>query len=140
MLGVGAQDSAGGWHGTLYLRGGGDPTFGSRSFDRYAYGTGATMQQLVQDLKNQWGINSVQGAIVGDESYFDSRRGTPPYGFQAASDVEGLLSALSYDRGLADEQGTAFQRSAGAVRRPAVCQRAAGGWRRGSGPDESLQR
>src|ERR1700704_4049997 len=38
------------WHGNLYLRGGGDPTFGSRSFDHFAYNSGATMQQLVQNL------------------------------------------------------------------------------------------
>jgi serine-type D-Ala-D-Ala carboxypeptidase/endopeptidase (penicillin-binding protein 4) len=109
VLGVGSFDAAGAWHGTLYLKGGGDPTFGSRSFDRFAYGTGATIQQLVGNLIRATGITSIDGAIVGDESHFDSLRGTAPYGFQASTDVEGLLSALSYDRGLANEQGTAFQ-------------------------------
>ena len=51
----------------------------------------------------------MHGAIVGDESYFDSKRGTPATGYGLSSDVEGELSALIYDRGLADEQGTAFQ-------------------------------
>jgi D-alanyl-D-alanine carboxypeptidase/D-alanyl-D-alanine-endopeptidase (penicillin-binding protein 4) len=109
VLGVGSFDSGGGWHGILYLRGGGDPTFGSKSFDHYAYGSGATMQRLVRNLISQTGITSVNGAIVGDESYFDSLRGTPPYGYQRSTDVEGVLSALVYDRGLANEQGTAFQ-------------------------------
>ncbi|MGI8863045.1 MAG: D-alanyl-D-alanine carboxypeptidase/D-alanyl-D-alanine endopeptidase [Solirubrobacteraceae bacterium] len=109
ILGSGAFDGTGGWHGTLYLRGGGDPTFGSASFDNFAYGTGATMQRLVSTLIHQSGITSVNGPIVGDESYFDSLRGTPPTRFRVSSDVEGLLSALAYDRGLADEQGTAFQ-------------------------------
>jgi D-alanyl-D-alanine carboxypeptidase/D-alanyl-D-alanine-endopeptidase (penicillin-binding protein 4) len=109
ILGSGTIDAHGGFHGTLYLRGGGDPTFGSSSYDNFAYGTGATMQRLVANLVRQSGITSVHGAIVGDESYFDSLRGTPPTGFQLSSEVEGLLSGLAYDRGLADQQGTAFQ-------------------------------
>jgi len=109
ILGSGAFDSTGGWNGTLYLKGGGDPTFGSASYDNFAYGTGATMQRLVASLIRQSGITSVHGPIVGDESYFDSLRGTPATGFRVSSDVEGLLSGLAYDRGLADEQGTAFQ-------------------------------
>lgn len=129
IYGSGATDISGGWHGTLYLRGGGDPTFGSSSYDSFAYGTGATMQRLAADLVRQTGINSVHGSIVGDESYFDSLRGTPPTGFQVSSEVEGLLSSLAYDRGLADEQGTSFQtrpalfaaqRLAGALRRAGV--------------------
>jgi D-alanyl-D-alanine carboxypeptidase/D-alanyl-D-alanine-endopeptidase (penicillin-binding protein 4) len=109
VVGVGGLAPGGVWHGTLYLRGGGDPTFGSKSFDHLAYGTGATMQQLVANLIRETGIRSIAGRIVGDESYFDSLRGTPPYGFQPSADVEGLLSALIYDRGLADPQGSAFQ-------------------------------
>ena len=50
VLGSGSLDAVGGWHGTLYLRGGGDPTFGSASYDRFAYGAGATMQRLVANL------------------------------------------------------------------------------------------
>ncbi len=109
IFGAGTTDPTGGWHGSLYLKGGGDPTFGSSSYDNFAYGTGATMQRLVANLVRQAGISSVHGSIVGDESYFDSLRGTPPTGFQASSDLEGLLSSLAYDRGLADEQGTSFQ-------------------------------
>ncbi len=98
------------WNGRLYLRGGGDPTFGSAGYDKFAYGTGATLQKLVTNLLRATGIRSVHGAIVGDESYFDSRRGTPATGYAAGSYVEGQLSALIYDRGFADPQGTAFQR------------------------------
>jgi len=110
VLAVGTFDLGGGFHGTLYLKGGGDPTFGSRSFDHTAYGTGATMQQLVANLVRATGITSISGRIVGDESYFDSLRGTPPYGYQASSWIEGELSALVYNRGLATPAGTAFQR------------------------------
>jgi serine-type D-Ala-D-Ala carboxypeptidase/endopeptidase (penicillin-binding protein 4) len=108
VLGTGSQ-AGHTWYGTIYLKGGGDPTFGSQSFDRYAYGSGATMQQLVTNLIDDTGITAIRGRIVGDESYFDSDRGTPPYGFRASTDIEGELSALAYDRGLANPQGTAFQ-------------------------------
>jgi len=109
VLGRGSLDRHGGWHGTLFLRGGGDPTFGSASYDRYAYGTGATMQRLVSNLIKRTGIRAVYGRVVGDETYFDSLRGTAPTGFHVSYYLEGLLSALAYDRGLANEQGSAFQ-------------------------------
>jgi D-alanyl-D-alanine carboxypeptidase/D-alanyl-D-alanine-endopeptidase (penicillin-binding protein 4) len=108
ILGVG-QVSGGVWSGTLYLRGGGDPTFGSASYDRYAYGTGATIQTLVANLVRQSGIKAVSGRIIGDESYFDGNRGTVATGNALSTDVEGELSGLAYDRGFADEQGSAFQ-------------------------------
>jgi serine-type D-Ala-D-Ala carboxypeptidase/endopeptidase (penicillin-binding protein 4) len=109
VLGLGQLGAGGAWHGTLFLKGGGDPTLGSKSFDHFAYGTGATMQRLVANLIHAAGIRSISGQIVGDESHFDSLRGTPPYGYQPATDVEGVMSALIYNRGLADPQGTAFQ-------------------------------
>jgi D-alanyl-D-alanine carboxypeptidase/D-alanyl-D-alanine-endopeptidase (penicillin-binding protein 4) len=108
VLGIGSQTGPA-WHGTIFLKGGGDPTFGSQSYDHYAYGGGATMEQLVANLVRKTGITSIKGRIVGDESYFDSYRGTPPYGFRASTDIEGKLSALAYNRGLANPQGTAFQ-------------------------------
>jgi D-alanyl-D-alanine carboxypeptidase/D-alanyl-D-alanine-endopeptidase (penicillin-binding protein 4) len=107
---VGSVDSSGAWNGTLYLVGGGDPTFGSSSFDRTWYGAGATMQRLVSNLVKATGIKSVHGAIVGDESYFDSRRGTPSTGYHAyIPDVEGELTALAYNRGFADLYGNVGQ-------------------------------
>jgi D-alanyl-D-alanine carboxypeptidase/D-alanyl-D-alanine-endopeptidase (penicillin-binding protein 4) len=99
ILGSGWRGPLGAWHGTLYLRGGGDPTFGSASFDQSAYGTGATMQQLVATLRRA-GITGVYGRIVGDESLFDALRGTAPYGYAFALDIGGSLSALAYNRGL----------------------------------------
>jgi D-alanyl-D-alanine carboxypeptidase/D-alanyl-D-alanine-endopeptidase (penicillin-binding protein 4) len=110
VLGTGAVDPDGVWHGALYLKGGGDPTFGSAAFDRSAYGTGGTVEQLVSNLVRNTGITSVQGQIVGDESYFDSLRGTPPTGFGADMvDVEGLLSGLAFNRGFANFDGTVGQ-------------------------------
>jgi serine-type D-Ala-D-Ala carboxypeptidase/endopeptidase (penicillin-binding protein 4) len=107
VFGQGTLDSRGRWRGTLYLKGGGDPTFGSASFDHFAYGAGATIQRLVANLVRTTGITSVQGRVIGDESYFDSLRGTPATGFRFSTDVEGSLSALVYNRGLIN-QGTAY--------------------------------
>lgn len=111
ILGVGSRDPDGVWDGTLYLRGGGDPTFGSVGFDQSWYGTatGTTMRTLIGALLRATGITAVNGRIVGDESFWDSLRGTPATGFGRNSEVEGELSALEYDRGFTNNQGTAFQ-------------------------------
>jgi serine-type D-Ala-D-Ala carboxypeptidase/endopeptidase (penicillin-binding protein 4) len=109
VLGVGSWGAGGVWNGSLYLRGGGDPTFGSVGFDRDWYGTGATMHALTVNLLRATGIKAITGRIVGDASYFDSARGTPATGFAPDLEVEGELSALAYDRGFANFQGTAFQ-------------------------------
>lgn len=113
VLGVGQMHS-GTFTGTLYLRGGGDPTFGSTTFDQANYGgAGATVQRLVTDLVNATGIRALDGGIVADESRFDSLRGTPATGYAPANEVEGELSALAFNRGW-DAAGTAF------VRHPAL--------------------
>ncbi len=109
VLGVGSPDPSGVWNGTLYLRGGGDPTFGAVGFDRAWYGSGTTVRRLIGTLLHATGLTGVHGRIVGDESYFDSRRGTPATGFRRSFDVEGELSALAFDRGFANLHGTAFQ-------------------------------
>jgi D-alanyl-D-alanine carboxypeptidase/D-alanyl-D-alanine-endopeptidase (penicillin-binding protein 4) len=101
--GDGLQSANGTFTGTLYIRGGGDPTFGAAGFDRSAYGTGATVQRLVADLVSSTGIRALKGAVVGDESYFDSARGTPATGYRFSPDVEGSLSALVYNRGLVNQ-------------------------------------
>ncbi len=109
VLGTGTVGPGGAWRGTLYLKGGGDPTFGSESFDRSTYGTGATVQRLVASLLRATHVKSIRGEIVGDESDLDSLRGTPYSGYQPSGYTEGLLSGLAYDRGFVDEQQTAFQ-------------------------------
>lgn len=94
--------------GTLYLRGGGDPTFGSAWFDRANYGTGATVQQLAANFVRATGIRALQGKLVADETPFDPNRGTPATGNQPSTDVEGELSALAYDRGWESADGSTF--------------------------------
>lgn len=109
VLGVGRLDPDGTWQGDLYLRGGGDPTFGSRRFALGSYGTGASVQTLAARIE-AYGIRRVEGAIVGDESRFDALRGGPDSGFGISIYV-GPLSALSYDRNLSPN---------GFLRRPAL--------------------
>ncbi|HEV3055809.1 MAG TPA: D-alanyl-D-alanine carboxypeptidase/D-alanyl-D-alanine-endopeptidase [Solirubrobacteraceae bacterium] len=106
---TGALDSTGTWHGTLYLRGGGDPTFGARGFDRYYYGAGATMQRLVANLLRTTPIKALVGQIVGDEHYFDSVRGTVATSYAPSGFLEGLLSGLAYDRGFTNVTESTFQ-------------------------------
>jgi D-alanyl-D-alanine carboxypeptidase/D-alanyl-D-alanine-endopeptidase (penicillin-binding protein 4) len=106
VLGSGSQQGST-FTGTLYVRGGGDPTFGSAAFDRANYGTGATMQSLV-DAFAASGITAVKGNIVADETMFDGDRGTPATGNQPSLDVEGELSSLAYNRGWANSIGTVY--------------------------------
>ena len=109
-------DAAGTLTGHLYLRGGGDPTFGSASYVASNYGTGAAVEDLARGLYNA-GLRSVQGSVVGDESFFDRLRGTAPYGFRRAGDIEGVLSGLSFNRGFqTDPPLYAAQRLTSALR------------------------
>ena len=109
VLGVGALDDAGTWQGDLYLRGGGDPTLGSASFDRLAYGLGTTVSTLAARVRAA-GIARVSGQIRGDESWLDTLRGGPASGYALDLDIGGPLGGLLYNRGLAREDGSALQR------------------------------
>jgi serine-type D-Ala-D-Ala carboxypeptidase/endopeptidase (penicillin-binding protein 4) len=109
VLGHGQLDIEGVWQGDLYLRGGGDPTFGSQSFTNRAYGEGATVEELAA-LVDEAGVQRVTGRIYGDESLHDSLRGGPDSGFGVSIWV-GPLSALSFNRGLATERGRGWQSS-----------------------------
>jgi D-alanyl-D-alanine carboxypeptidase/D-alanyl-D-alanine-endopeptidase (penicillin-binding protein 4) len=88
------------WHGNLYLRGGGDPTFGDPTFNRvWEQGYGPTASELVDQLAAR-GIRRVTGWVYGDESMFDRRRGGLMTAYAAdVPDFGGQLSALTYDHG-----------------------------------------
>ena len=105
VLGLGRLSPGGTFTGNLYLRGGGDPTFGSGSFDHVMYGAGATVQTLAANLRSV-GVKRIHGRIIGDASYFDSRRGGPDTGYQASIETEGSLSGLAYDAGFTNLQET----------------------------------
>jgi len=100
VLGVGHMAPGGVWEGSLYLRGGGDPTFGSTSFIHSHYGgVGTSVSALVSQLVRTDGIHRITGSIEGDESYFDSLRGEPSSSFAWDPFLEGTLSALAFNRG-----------------------------------------
>jgi serine-type D-Ala-D-Ala carboxypeptidase/endopeptidase (penicillin-binding protein 4) len=90
-------DAAGVVDGDLYLRGSGDPTFGTIAAGNLA--------QQVTDA----GIVEVTGRVRGDESAFDGLRGVPSSGFRLTSEV-GPLSALTYNRGVSGRRSPFWQR------------------------------
>jgi serine-type D-Ala-D-Ala carboxypeptidase/endopeptidase (penicillin-binding protein 4) len=71
--------------GDLFLRGGGDPTFGPVQASQLAA------------LVRLAGVREITGRVIGDDTAFDALRG--PYGLRAEYWV-GPLSALTYNRGL----------------------------------------
>ncbi len=100
VLGAGHLAPGGVWEGSLYLQGGGDPTFGSTSFIRSHYGgIGASVSSLAAQLVRVVGVHRVTGSIEGDESYFDSRRGEPSSDYLPDPFLEGTLSGLAFNRG-----------------------------------------
>ena len=90
------------WHGDLYLRGGGDPTFGDSGFNKvWNQGYGSTAAQLVGQLA-ALKIKRVSGWVYADESLFDRRRGGLITNYaRDIPDFGGQLSALVYDHGTA---------------------------------------
>jgi serine-type D-Ala-D-Ala carboxypeptidase/endopeptidase (penicillin-binding protein 4) len=82
-------DDGGVLRGDLYLVGGGDPTLGD-----------AGLQALAGQLADQ-GVQRIDGAVIGDESLFDSLRGEPDSGYRPDGDLGGWLSALSWNHGRA---------------------------------------
>ncbi|HEY2398442.1 MAG TPA: D-alanyl-D-alanine carboxypeptidase, partial [Solirubrobacteraceae bacterium] len=100
VSGIGHLAPGGVWEGSLYLRGEGDPTFGSSSFIRSAYGgKGASVSSLARQLVGVAGIHRITGSVLGDESYLDSLRGEPSSAFAPDPFLEGTLSGLAFDRG-----------------------------------------
>lgn len=75
------------WHGDLFLRGYGDPTLGQHDLDALA------------DEIAAWGIRRVDGAVVGDESWFDAVRTAPGWKARFYIGESPPLSALVVDRG-----------------------------------------
>jgi D-alanyl-D-alanine carboxypeptidase/D-alanyl-D-alanine-endopeptidase (penicillin-binding protein 4) len=84
--------------GDLYIRGGGDPLFGNASYVTTNFGSGATIEKLAQGLEDA-GVKKVTGQIFGDESVFDSRRGTAYSGFSRNGDIGGQLGGLMVNKG-----------------------------------------
>lgn len=126
ILGSGRRDG-GTWSGDLYLRGLGDFTFGTAAFARDAYGTHASVEDLVRDLDRR-GIRRVTGDVLGDASYYSDNGGTlfdlvlcgdPLFGpgcpYGPAGDLErpipnGPRTPIGFNRGLKSDTGPAPQK------------------------------
>lgn len=85
-------------NGDIYLRGGGDPLFGNSSFVTSNFGSGATLEALAKNLKTQ-GITEITGGIFGDETVFDTKRGTAYSGWGRSADIGGVLGGLIINKG-----------------------------------------
>jgi D-alanyl-D-alanine carboxypeptidase/D-alanyl-D-alanine-endopeptidase (penicillin-binding protein 4) len=89
-------DATGTVLGNLYLRGGGDPTFGPVDLDRLA------------DQLELAGVATVTGQVLGDDGAFDALRGPPSSGYRTSAYV-GPLGALTFNRGLTGRRSPYFQ-------------------------------
>jgi D-alanyl-D-alanine carboxypeptidase/D-alanyl-D-alanine-endopeptidase (penicillin-binding protein 4) len=117
VYGVGQLAPGGVWEGDIYLRGGGDPTFGSSAFIRAHYGgVGTSVTALATQLVRTDGIHSITGRVLGDESYLDSLRGEPSSGYAADPFLEGTLSGLAFNRGASGAERGAHAPAAYAAR------------------------
>jgi D-alanyl-D-alanine carboxypeptidase/D-alanyl-D-alanine-endopeptidase (penicillin-binding protein 4) len=97
VAGSGFLDPDGVWRGNLYLRGGGDPTLDPAD---------------LRSLADQLGVNGiirVDGSVLGDESRFDALRGSFDSGGAYDSDIGGVLSALTLNRGFSKDGRPAAQ-------------------------------
>jgi D-alanyl-D-alanine carboxypeptidase/D-alanyl-D-alanine-endopeptidase (penicillin-binding protein 4) len=97
VLGDVAIDDTGAVDGNLYLRGGGDPSFGR-----------AEARGLARVLATS-GLTAVDGRVIGDESRFDILRGGPGSNYGVSQWV-GPLSGLPFNHGLTLARRARFQR------------------------------
>ena len=85
VLGEGAQEGTV-WHGSLVLQGHGDPTLSS-----------SDLKTLAVELR-RLGLRRITGDVLGDESWFDSRRTAPGWKPSFYVNESPPLSALAVDR------------------------------------------
>jgi D-alanyl-D-alanine carboxypeptidase/D-alanyl-D-alanine-endopeptidase (penicillin-binding protein 4) len=97
VAGRGFLDPDGVWRGDLYLHGGGDPTLGRDDLQRLSRAVGEA------------GILRVDGSVYGDESRFDTLRGSFDTGGAYDRDIGGVLSALALNRGFSKDGKPAAQ-------------------------------
>ena len=95
---TGTVDSAGVYRGLIYLKGFGDPSFSTVSYQsRVLHLKTSRLGDLVTALKNA-GVKRIIGRVVGDDSYFDHARAASSWKPGMTDDC-GPLSALSLNEG-----------------------------------------
>jgi D-alanyl-D-alanine carboxypeptidase/D-alanyl-D-alanine-endopeptidase (penicillin-binding protein 4) len=91
--------------GDLWLRGGGDPAFGTLAYVRKHYGSAAGSVEYLVDQLSELGLTAVRGGVHGDESSFDTIRGVHDSGYSTSPWI-GPLSALTVNHAY---DGSRFQ-------------------------------
>lgn len=96
--------------GSLYLRGGGDPTLGTDAFlNSYLAGQGASISRLAAKVKRT-GVKRVTGRLFGDDTIFDRLRGVADSGYSTSPWI-GPLSGLSFNAGFTNSSLNRFSSS-----------------------------
>jgi D-alanyl-D-alanine carboxypeptidase/D-alanyl-D-alanine-endopeptidase (penicillin-binding protein 4) len=86
-------------HGDIWLRGLGDPSLSTRSYQRDVFGLGtASFEAFARALKKA-GVKKVTGRVIGDAAWFDKLKTVPQWKSGLAAEC-GPLSALSGNQGL----------------------------------------
>ncbi len=107
VLGEGQIDANGVLHGSLYLKGGGDPALGTPGFyGRFLGGLGTNLFALQRQLR-QAGLRAVTGRLYADDTVFDRLRGVADSGYATSSYI-GPLSGLSLNSGYSSSSGAGF--------------------------------
>ncbi len=107
VLGDGEIDANGVLHGSLYLKGGGDPALGTPGFyGRFLGGLGTNLFALRRQLRDA-GLRAVTGRLYADDTIFDRLRGVADSGYATSSYI-GPLSGLSLNSGYSSSSGAGF--------------------------------
>jgi D-alanyl-D-alanine carboxypeptidase/D-alanyl-D-alanine-endopeptidase (penicillin-binding protein 4) len=107
LLTDGRLDGDGVLHGSLYLRGGGDPALGSPAFyQRFLGGLGTNLFALGGQVRAA-GVTEVTGRLYADDTVFDRLRGVADSGYATSSYI-GPLSGLAFNSGYRDSRGSGF--------------------------------
>lgn len=101
-------------NGNLFLKGGGDPSFGTGAFvNAYLAGVGTEVEKLAAQVRRA-GIRRVTGRVFADDTVFDRLRGVADSGY-ATSPWIGPLSGLSFNAGYTSSSFSRFSSNPAAL-------------------------